>query len=144
MIVSRALSLGANGYLLKDTWDEEFLAAFRRVRDGGMYISHELACELAVLGLRGNGNPLQALTLREFQVLELIVEGKPYNFVAGQMNVSYKTVSNTVASMKAKLGAQTLLELVSIANQYLPSASSFGERLPAKQMMSGESSPTEA
>ncbi len=47
MIVSRAIEMAANGYLLKDTSSEEFMKAFRAVRDGGQYLGPELASPLA-------------------------------------------------------------------------------------------------
>ena len=54
MIVSRALEVGANGYLLKDSLAEEFMTAFRAVRDGGRYLSHELASQIAFMEARGS------------------------------------------------------------------------------------------
>ena len=58
MIVSRTLEVSANGYLLKDTSSEEFVKAFRRVRDGQPYLNHELASQIAFMEARGDRNPL--------------------------------------------------------------------------------------
>lgn len=123
VIVSRALQVGANGFLVKDTWSDEFIKAFESVRDGGNYLSHELASELALLNARGANNPLKAITFREMQTLSLIAEGKPYNVIAEELNVSYKTVANTAAQIKTKLGVRTLPELMRIAIQHLPAMS---------------------
>ncbi len=120
MIVSRALEVGANGYLLKDTSSGEFLNAFRSVRDGQHYLSHELASQLAFMEARGDRNPLSRMTLRELQTLSLIADGKAYNFIAEELHVSYKTVVNTCAQLKSKLGVRTLPELTRIAIQNLP------------------------
>ncbi|MEO8420955.1 MAG: response regulator transcription factor [Hyphomicrobium sp.] len=120
MIVSRALEVGANGYLLKDTSSGEFLNAFRSVRDGQHYLSHELASQLAFMEARGDRNPLSRMTLRELQTLSLIADGKAYNFIAEELHVSYKTVVNTCAQLKTKLGVRTLPELTRIAIQNLP------------------------
>ena len=121
MIVSKALEVGANGYLLKDTSSEEFAKAFRSVRDGKHYLNHELASQIAFMEARGDRNPLSRMTLRELQTLSLIAEGKPYISIADELNVSYKTVVNTCAQLKAKLGVRTLPELMRIAIQHLPS-----------------------
>lgn len=123
VIVSRALEVGANGFLLKDTWSDEFLKAFQRVRDGGSYLSHELASEVAFINARGVNNPLKSITIRELQTLSLIAEGKPYNVIAEELNVSYKTIANTAAQIKNKLGVRTLPELMRIAIQHLPATS---------------------
>ena len=47
VIVSRALEVGATGYVLKDTSSEEVLKAFQKVREGRLYLSHDLVCEVA-------------------------------------------------------------------------------------------------
>jgi DNA-binding NarL/FixJ family response regulator len=50
VIVRRALDIGANGYLLKDTAPEDFLDAVSTVRRGQTFLSHQLALQLAMLG----------------------------------------------------------------------------------------------
>jgi DNA-binding NarL/FixJ family response regulator len=121
VIVSRALELGATGYVLKDTSPEEFLKAFQHVRDGKPYLSHDVAADVAFKQAREKANPLRRLTLRELQTLALVAEGKPYGIIADQLNVSYKTVANTCTQLKGKLGAQTLPDLMRIALEHLPS-----------------------
>jgi two-component system, NarL family, invasion response regulator UvrY len=123
VIVSRALELGATGYVLKDTSSEEVVRAFRRVRENRPYIGHDLASEVAFMEARGTSNPLKKMTVRELQTLALIAEGKPYGVIAEQLHVSYKTVANTCTQLKAKLGVRTLAELMRIAIQHLPSPS---------------------
>jgi two-component system, NarL family, invasion response regulator UvrY len=122
VIVSRALEVGATGYVLKDTSFDELLKAFQKVRQGVPYLSHELASEVAFMEARGTSNPLRTMSLRELQTLALIAEGKPYAEIADQLHVSYKTIANTCTQLKAKLGVRTLPELMRIAIQHLPSA----------------------
>lgn len=121
VIVSRALEVGATGYVLKDTSPDEVLKAFQAVRDGRSYLSHDLASEVAFMETRGTTNPLKRMTMRELQTLTLIAEGKPYGIIAEHLHVSYKTVANTCTQLKAKLGVRTLPELMRIAIQYIPS-----------------------
>jgi len=66
VIVSRALEVGATGYVLKDTSSEEVLKAFHKVREGRPYLSHDLASEVAFMEARGTTNPLKRMTVREF------------------------------------------------------------------------------
>jgi two-component system invasion response regulator UvrY len=122
VIVSRALEVGATGYVLKDTSADEVLNAFRRVREHRNYISHELASEVAFMEARGMTSPLKRMSERELQTLALVAEGKRYSAIAEQLNVSYKTVANTCTQLKAKLGVHTLAELMRMAIQHLPSA----------------------
>ncbi len=128
VIVSRALQVGATGYLLKDTWSDEFIKAFQKVREGNPYISHELASGVAFMEARGTANPLRSLTLRELHTLSLIAEGRSYGAIAEALHVSYKTVANTASLIKIKLGAKTLPELMRIAIAHLPSET--GRRRP--------------
>jgi len=122
VIVSRALEVGATGYVLKDTSSDEMLKAFRKVRDNRPYLSHDLASEVAFMEARGTTNPLRRMTVRELQTLALVAEGKPYGVIAEHLHVSYKTVANTCTQLKAKLGVRTLPELMRIAIQHLPTA----------------------
>ena len=121
VIVSRALEVGATGYVLKDTSSDE--KAFQKVRENRPYLSHDLASEVAFMEARGTTNPLRRMTVRELQTLALVAEGKPYGVIAEHLHVSYKTVANTCTQLKAKLGVRTLPELMRIAIQHLPSAS---------------------
>ncbi|MGD8550790.1 MAG: response regulator transcription factor [Methyloceanibacter sp.] len=128
VIVSRALEVGATGYVLKDTPPEEVQTAFQRVRDNRPYLSHDLASEVAFMEARGTTNPLRQMTVRELQTLALVAEGKPYGVIAEHLHVSYKTVANTCTQLKAKLGVRTLPELMRIAIQHLPAANGKVQR----------------
>ena len=74
VIVSRALEVGATGYVLKDTSSDEVLKAFQRVRENRPYLSHDLASEVAFMEARGTTNPLRRMTVRELQTLALVAE----------------------------------------------------------------------
>lgn len=121
LIVSRALKAGATGYVLKDSGPRDFLDAFEAVRRNKPYLGHEMAMQVAMLGTTGNHNPLAETTSRELQTLALLAEGKPYVQIANDLGVSYKTVVNTSAQLKLKLGARNLPELIKLAIKYVSS-----------------------
>ncbi|MBM3543292.1 MAG: response regulator transcription factor [Alphaproteobacteria bacterium] len=141
VIVSRALELGANGYVLKDSTAEEFLRAFKTVRDGKLYLSHDLAAEVAFNQAREKANPIRNLSLRELQTLALVAEGKPYGVIAKHLGVSYKTVANVCAQLKAKFGVQSLPELMRAAIQHLPSITRLGEVPEGQDKVGSDKSP---
>lgn len=118
-IIRRMIEAGATGYVQKHDTADELLTAFDRVSRGKPYLSYDIACELS-LGEVGKANPLRNLTVRELQVLSHIAVGKPYGSIADEMGVSYKTVANTAAHIRNKLGARTLPELMRIAIEQLP------------------------
>jgi two-component system, NarL family, invasion response regulator UvrY len=119
-IVARALEAGATGYVLKDTSSEQLVKAVQQVATGAPYLDGELAVKVALIGSgRGRANPLAELTPRELQVLTLLADGKPYDRIASELNVSYKTVVNVSSQLKQKLQAGNLPELVSTAVKLL-------------------------
>jgi len=119
MIVARSLEAGATGYVLKDTSSEELIKAVQQVSTGTPYLDGELAKKVALSGSGARGNPLSDLTPRELQVLALLADGKPYDRIANELNVSYKTVVNVSSQLKQKLQANNLPELVSTAVKLL-------------------------
>jgi DNA-binding NarL/FixJ family response regulator len=118
-IVARSLEAGASGYVLKDTSSEELVKAVQQVSAGMPYLAGDLAMKVAMSGSGTRGNPLADLTPRELQVLALLADGKPYDRIANELSVSYKTVVNVSSQLKQKLQAGTLPELVSTAVKLL-------------------------
>jgi two-component system, NarL family, invasion response regulator UvrY len=118
VIVSRALEVGATGYVLKDTSPAELLKAFQMVRENRPYLNHDLASEIAFMQAKGSIDPLSRMSERELQTLAFIAEGKPFQVIADDLHVSYKTVANTSTQLKKKLGVRTLPELMRIAIQH--------------------------
>jgi two-component system, NarL family, invasion response regulator UvrY len=118
-IVARSLEAGASGYVLKDTSSDELVKAVQRVSAGHPFLSGDLAMKVALSGSGSRTNPLADLTPRELQVLALLADGKPYERIADELNVSYKTVVNVSSQLKQKLGAGNLAGLVSIAVKLL-------------------------
>ena len=119
MIVSRSLEAGASGYVLKDTSSEELVKAVQQVSAGMPFLSGELAMKVALTGTSARTNPLADLTPRELQVLALLAEGKPYDTIARELGVSYKTVVNVSSQLKHKLKASTLPQLIGTAVRLL-------------------------
>ncbi|MDX2289152.1 MAG: response regulator transcription factor [Hyphomicrobiaceae bacterium] len=116
---ARALRLGAKGYLSKGAGSADLIEAIKRVRDGSFYIEQEIATQLAVGNFSGNEDPLQLLSTRELEILRLLGEGKSLMQIAEACGVSYKTVANTCALIKGKLGLQTTAELIRLSIERL-------------------------
>jgi two-component system, NarL family, invasion response regulator UvrY len=124
MIVARSLEAGATGYVLKDTSSEQLVKAVQQTANGVPYLDGELAVKVALASSRATRrNPLSDLTRRELQVLALLADGKPYDRIANELNVSYKTVVNVSSQLKQKLEARNLPELVSTAVKLLAAPS---------------------
>lgn len=92
----------AVGYLLKDRVAdvEEFIVALRRVAAGGTALDPEVVAQLLI---RRKGDPLEALTPRELDVLELMAEGRSNGGIAEALVVSESAVAKHVNAIFTKL-----------------------------------------
>jgi DNA-binding NarL/FixJ family response regulator len=92
----RALKAGAVGYLLKRAATAELESALRQVLRGEIYLSREISTQLSTkLPLQGIADwkgPLEQLTGRQREILQLIAEGQNTKGIANILNVSPKTV----------------------------------------------------
>ncbi|MFT7841147.1 response regulator transcription factor [Saccharothrix sp. BKS2] len=93
------------GYLLKERVADvaEFVAAVRRVAEGGTSIDHEVMMQLMV---RARRNPVDALTQREREVLGLMAQGLSNGAIAASLVVSDGAVEKHVGNIFAKLGLE--------------------------------------
>ena len=91
------------GYLLKDRVSdvEEFAGAVRRVGEGGSALDPAVVSEL--VGRRRRDDPLDELTPREREVLELMASGKSNQAIADKLVVTLRAVEKHVTSIFAKL-----------------------------------------
>jgi DNA-binding NarL/FixJ family response regulator len=91
------------GYLLKDRISdvEDFCAAVRRVAEGGSALDPAVVSEL--VGRRRRDDPLEDLTPREREVLELMAEGRSNQAIADKLVVTPRAVEKHVTSIFGKL-----------------------------------------
>lgn len=115
MFSSRALQAGARGYVTKSAAPEVLVEAVRLVAAGKLYISHEMAQELAVQMLPGREKPIDALSAREFEVFRLLVAGHSLQEISRILCLSYKTVANYQSSIRQKLDVSNTAQVVRIA-----------------------------
>jgi DNA-binding NarL/FixJ family response regulator len=97
-------SAGGVGYLLKDRVADvdRFVDSVRRVADGGSALDPEVVSQL--VGRARRDDPIDELTPREREVLELMAEGRSNNAIAEHMVVTERAVEKHVTSIFGKLG----------------------------------------
>lgn len=119
-LVRQAIRTGAAGYLLKRSVTEELLLAVRAAARGETYLSPSVS-RVLVDAVRGESvepkgqMPLDRLTPRERQVLQLVAEGRSNSEIGRTLGVTKKTVEKHRASLVAKLGVKDLAGLIRIA-----------------------------
>jgi NarL family two-component system response regulator LiaR len=109
-----ALRAGAAGYLLKNAQPRELTRAVRAAYAGEALLDPVVAARL-VDSLAGDEEPLDRLTAREREVLELIGRGFANKRIARELEVSEKTVKTHVGHVLAKLGVTDRTQAAVIA-----------------------------
>jgi DNA-binding NarL/FixJ family response regulator len=108
-----ALSVGADGYLLKEDADRELFSAIEGIRRGEVYLSPRLREDLRA-SPAGSPDPL---SVREHDVLKLIAAGRTNREIADALFISIRTVETHRAHIMAKLGLSSTADVVKYAVQ---------------------------
>ncbi|SEA96475.1 response regulator transcription factor [Rubrimonas cliftonensis] len=122
IIARRALEAGCNGFVNKDSPPEEINAAFSTLSSGGFYVSPAIATRIAMLSRPSSPGAEIRLTEREMEILGMLAAGRSYREIASAICVSYKTVANVSHSLREKLKASSIAELVVKAIDYFDTA----------------------
>ena len=112
----RILRAGARGYIMKEAGGEKLIEAIRQVLSGRSYVSEKMSGvildHLSGRKPRGSNSPIEKLSDREFEVFQLIGQGKSTRDVAQQLNLSSKTVDVHRGHIKQKLELEDATALV--------------------------------
>ena len=118
--IYRALQAGARGYLVKESAGDEVVAAVRAVIAGHRYLSRQIAEAMIdnYIELRQAGvveNPLDSLSPREREVLQLVVEGYSASEIATKLGLSTRSIETYRGRIMTKLDIDNLPTLVKFA-----------------------------
>ena len=118
--IFRALQAGARGYLLKDSAGSEVVDAVRAVHEGRRFLGRRITAAVVddYIAERRQASPLQDLSRRERQILQLVAEGKTSAQIAAALFLSPKTVDTYRSRMMSKLDIADLPSLVKFAIQH--------------------------
>jgi len=112
----RVLRAGARGYVMKEAGAEKLLLGIRQVLNGQVYVSERMSAKLldSLTGHRprGSSSPIEKLSDREFEVFQLIGQGKSTRDIAKQLHLSPKTVDVHRSHIKEKLDLKDATSLV--------------------------------
>lgn len=114
MIMARALSLGARGYLTKSSASSLMLDAYRKVAAGETYIDAKFPSQVN-LAEGSSLDPTEDLTPREFQVFLALAEGGSVPVIAERLGISPKTVGVHYTSVMKKLNLSNTAQLARLA-----------------------------
>jgi DNA-binding NarL/FixJ family response regulator len=119
LYAERALRAGARGYVMKHETSKSVLASIRRVLGGGVYVSEKVVNRMALRLTSSRkpvaSSPLERLSDRELEIFRLLGQGRTTSQIAGDLNLSLKTVQAYCARAKEKFGVTSLTELLRAA-----------------------------
>ena len=119
LYAERALSAGARGYVMKHETSKSVIASIRHVLGGGVYVSERIVNRMALRSnlsrRRVTTSPVELLSDRELEVFRLLGQGRSTSQIAGDLNLSVKTVQAYCARAKEKFGVSSLTELLRAA-----------------------------
>ena len=119
----RALRAGAKGYVMKQQAMDNAIDALRKVMAGGIYVSPAFSEKLVFKAIQGSesdlGSPVDKLSDRELEVLQLFGRGKSTREIAELLHLSVKTIETHRAHIKEKLGFKDAEEMVKFAVEWM-------------------------
>jgi DNA-binding NarL/FixJ family response regulator len=124
LYAERLLSMGVQGYIMKQEASSEFLRALRKVSAGDVYVSQAVNARLLEQISRsrpraGSVSGMDTLTAREREVLSLTGRGSTTREISQALSMSEKTVDSHRRNIREKLGLHTSSELLRYAFRWV-------------------------
>lgn len=115
----RFIKAGAKGFISKSAPLEEIKTAIEKVMNDKKYFSEEVLMELIEGDAGGNNNLFDLLSPREFEIVQMLLNGKTISHIAADLSLGLSTVGTHKGRIFQKLKVSNLLELKELANSYI-------------------------
>ena len=110
MIISKAISAGANAYILKNEISDNLLDALDKLIHGSSLVTPSVKFD-------NTNNILKLLNDKEFEIFISISNGEDLKKISKNLNISYKSVANYQTSIKKKLSIKNALDFYNLAKE---------------------------
>lgn len=114
----RLLAAGASGYIGKGGDARELLRAVRDVAQGKRYLGSNVAQNMALSSMAGDGSPFDLLSPRELEVAMLLVQGLRQDDIARRLSLSAKTINTHKSRLFEKIGIGDNIALARLASRH--------------------------
>ena len=115
----RFIKAGAKGFISKSAPLDEMKTAIEKVMNDKKYFSEEVLMELTEGDAGGNNNLFDLLSPREFEIVQMLLNGKTISHIAADLSLGLSTVGTHKGRIFQKLKVSNLLELKELANSYI-------------------------
>lgn len=114
--INRALTVGAKGYITKNSAPEILAEAIESILQGQIYIEEGLLNEAGNQPSNHDYQKIiQTFSAREFDIFRLLAKGLTAHKIADELCLGYKTVANYITQIKKKLQISSIAELAHVA-----------------------------
>ena len=110
MMVNKAISAGANAYILKNEISDNLLDALDKLIHGSSLVTPSVKFD-------NTNNILKLLSDKEFEIFISISNGEDLKKISKNLNISYKSVANYQTSIKKKLSIKNALDFYNLAKE---------------------------
>jgi two-component system, NarL family, invasion response regulator UvrY len=117
IFATRAINAGARGYVSKASAPDLLVGAVRAIAAGQRYLSPDVQAALSTQSLR-ESQLADSLSNRELEILRMLTQGYGVEEIGERLGLSPKTAANHQSSIKQKLGVDSALQLILIAQQF--------------------------
>ncbi len=112
----RCIKAGARGYIMKQEPSDKMISAIRNVLDGKLYVSSDMEKKFLNNFVSGKArdfhSPSEVLSRRELEVFQLFGEGLRKKDIAGQLNLSVKTIETYIENIKKKMNFKSIHDII--------------------------------
>jgi DNA-binding NarL/FixJ family response regulator len=126
----RVLKAGAKAYVMKQEVVDKVMEAIRRIRAGKVFVSERVASrmldQVVVGGDPSTDSPVDLLSDRELEIVNMIGSGLPTREIAAKLHISIKTVESHRARIKEKLSLQNAIQLVQFCVRWVEEGARAG------------------
>ncbi|MGV3755008.1 MAG: LuxR C-terminal-related transcriptional regulator, partial [Verrucomicrobiota bacterium] len=115
-------------YVMKGEGGQKLMTAIQQVLAGGIFVSQNISAQILELfsGRRSGTSPVEKLSDREFEVFQLIGQGRSTREIAAELHISIKTVEVHRVNIKEKLDLKTASELIHFAVRWVDGQGTTG------------------
>jgi DNA-binding NarL/FixJ family response regulator len=118
-VIQNAVDAGADGYLLKNTNQNELINAIKKICEGEKFFSSDVTMTLLSKGGVSDSNEdkelVESLTEREIEILKLISEGLSNKEIGDKLFISHRTVDTHRTNLMKKLNVHNIEDLIRFA-----------------------------
>jgi DNA-binding NarL/FixJ family response regulator len=138
---ARVLKAGARAYVMKQDVIDKVIEGIRRIRTGQLYVSENVASQMfsSLIGGETSGiaSPVNGLSDRELEIVNLIGNGMPTREIASKLHISVKTIETHRTHIKSKLNLPNATQLMQFCVRWVDESNTLAPAIADSHALAG-------